>query len=102
MPTVVDAARLIRWGRLSAEELMIGCLDAIERDNPDLNAFVCLDAENALDAARAIDAAVHGGQSDELGPLAGVPFGVKDLEGLCGHADDSRVAVVRGRFGEGG
>ena len=44
MPTVVDAAQLIRLGRLSAEELMVACLDAIERDNPDLNVFVFLDA----------------------------------------------------------
>ena len=52
MPTVADAARLIRAGRLAAEELMVSCLDAIERDNPGLNAFVYLDAEHALDAAR--------------------------------------------------
>ena len=49
MPTVTDAAQLIRAGRLSAEELMVSCLDAIERDNPALNAFVYLDADNARD-----------------------------------------------------
>jgi aspartyl-tRNA(Asn)/glutamyl-tRNA(Gln) amidotransferase subunit A len=84
MPTVTDAAQLIRSGRLSAEALMASCVDAIERENPDLNAFVYLDTARALDAARSVDAAVHDGRFDELGPLAGVPFGVKDLEDCAG------------------
>ena len=84
MPTVADAARLIREGQRSAEDLMVSCLGAIERDNPDLNAFVYVDPESALSAARAVDAAVHDGRLDELGPLAGVPFGVKDLEDCAG------------------
>ncbi len=84
MPTVADAAKLIRAGRLSAEELMVACLDEIERGNPDLNAFVYIDAEHALGAARAVDAMVHDRRLSELGPLAGVPFGVKDLEDCAG------------------
>jgi len=84
MPTVADAAQLIRAGRLSAEELMVSCIDAIQRDNPDLNAFVHLEAEHALAAAKAVDAAVHNRRVGELVPLAGVPFGVKDLEDCAG------------------
>jgi Asp-tRNA(Asn)/Glu-tRNA(Gln) amidotransferase A subunit family amidase len=84
MPTVRDAAQLIRAGRLSSEELTAACLDAIDRDNPDLNAFVYVDPEGALDAAKAVDTAVRDGRLDELGPLAGVPFGVKDLEDCAG------------------
>ena len=84
MPSVADAAQLIRAGRLSAEELTASCLDAIERDNPDTNAFVYLDAEHARAEARAVDAAVRDGRLGELGPLAGVPFGVKDLEDCAG------------------
>ena len=84
MPTVTDAAHRIRAGQLSAEDLMVSCLGAIERDNPELNAFVYLDAEHALVAARAVDAAVDEGRLEELGPLAGVPFGVKDLEDCAG------------------
>jgi aspartyl-tRNA(Asn)/glutamyl-tRNA(Gln) amidotransferase subunit A len=84
MPTVSDAAQLIRTGRLSAEELTAACLDAIERENRDLNAFVYVDAQGALEEARAVDAAVRKGRVDELGPLAGVPFGVKDLEDCAG------------------
>ena len=84
MPSVAEAAQLIRSGRLSAEELTVSCLDAIERHNPGTNAFVYLDAEHARAEARAVDAAVRDGRLDELGPLAGVPFGVKDLEDCAG------------------
>lgn len=84
MPTVAAAAQLIRAGQLSAEELTVSCLNAIERDNPEVNAFVYIDAEHALTAARAVDVAVHDRRLDDLGSLAGVPFGVKDLEDCAG------------------
>jgi Asp-tRNA(Asn)/Glu-tRNA(Gln) amidotransferase A subunit family amidase len=84
MPTVVDAARLVREGDLSAEELTRRCLDAVAEADGELNAFVHLDADLALGQARAVDAAVQSGRSDELGPLAGVPFGVKDLDDCAG------------------
>ena len=61
---------------------MRACLAAVEEHNERLNAFVHLDAEMALAEARAVDAAVRDG--DQLGPLAGVPFGVKDLEDCAG------------------
>src|SRR5262249_41463911 len=84
MPSVVDAAQRIRAGVLSAEDLTASCLTAIERSNADLNAFVYVDGTRARSAARAVDAAVREGRIDELGPLAGVPFGVKDLEDCAG------------------
>jgi len=84
MPTVVEAAHRIRTGEESAESLARRCLEAVANGNSDLNAFVHLDAEGALSAARAVDEAVRAGQHDDLGPLAGVPFGVKDLEDCAG------------------
>ncbi len=84
MPTVVEAAASIRAGDLGAVELTRACLDAIDRRNEALNAFVHLDAHLALAEARTVDDAVARGRIDELGPLAGVPFGVKDLEDCAG------------------
>src|ERR1039458_318997 len=84
MPTVADAAHRIRSGEESAASLTRRCLDAVANANADLNAFVHVDAEGALAAAAAIDATVAAGRGDELGPLAGVPFGVKDLEDCVG------------------
>jgi aspartyl-tRNA(Asn)/glutamyl-tRNA(Gln) amidotransferase subunit A len=82
LPTVVDAAARVRTGAQSAEELVRACLDALAQHNGRLNAFVHVDAERALAEARVVDAAVRDG--DDLGPLAGVPFGVKDLEDCAG------------------
>ncbi len=84
MPSVVDAAAMVRSGALSATELVRQSLDAIERDNPALNAFVYVDSAAALAQAALVDAAVREGRTDELGPLAGVPFGVKDLDDCAG------------------
>ncbi len=84
MPTVVEAAAGVRNGTQPAEELVRVCLDAVEQHNGRLNAFVHVDAELALTEARAVDAAVRDGRGERLGPLAGVPFGVKDLEDCAG------------------
>ncbi len=111
MFTVIEAARRIRAGELGARELLEDCLARIDRANPAVNAWVHLDPESARAAAAAVDAAVANGRSDELGPLAGVPFGVKDLEDCAGmpttrgsrwfqgrppvHTDDLHVARLR-------
>ena len=84
MPTVIDAAGSIRSGALTSEALTLACIDAIERHNPSLNAFVHLDIDSALAAARSVDRAVRSGDAAKLGPLAGIPFGVKDLEHCAG------------------
>jgi aspartyl-tRNA(Asn)/glutamyl-tRNA(Gln) amidotransferase subunit A len=82
MPTVVEAARSIRAVRLTSEALTLECIAAIERHNPALNAFVYLDFDAALAEARSVDRIVKAGGA--LGPLAGIPFGVKDLEHCAG------------------
>ena len=84
MATVVDAASAIRRGELGSVELTDACLDAIERQDGALNAFVHQDPERARAEARRVDTTVAAGRADELGPLAGVPFGVKDLEDCAG------------------
>ena len=84
MPSVIDAAAMVRTGDVSAAELVRESLDAIERDNEALNAFVFVDAPGALAEAARVDAAVREHRLDELGPLAGVPFGVKDLDDCAG------------------
>ena len=100
MPTVVEAARAIRSGATTSEALTRQCIAAIERHNPTLNAFVHVDFDGALAAARAVDRSVRDGKA--LGPLAGIPFGVKDLENCAGmpttrgsrwFANDPPVAV---------
>lgn len=82
MPSTVEAADLVRRGEVSSRELVTACLEGIEREQPRLNAFVHVDADGALAAADRVDAARRTGA--HLPPLAGVPFGVKDLEDCAG------------------
>ena len=70
-------ARLVRAGEISSSEVVRGLLDRIEALNPALNAVVQVAPESALARAQAADDAVVRG--DEVGPLHGVPFTVKDV-----------------------
>ena len=81
MRTVVEIAEAVRAGRLTALAAVEDCLRAIERGNARINAFIHLDPDGARRQAREIDARVAAG--DRVGPLAGVPFGVKDIRESC-------------------
>ena len=72
----------IRSGEVSAREVVQESLDRISATQDALNAFVHVDAGGALAAAAEVDRARQAGEP--LGPLAGVPFGVKDLEDCAG------------------
>jgi Asp-tRNA(Asn)/Glu-tRNA(Gln) amidotransferase A subunit family amidase len=77
-----ELARRIRTRDLSPVELLEAVLARVEAVDPRLHAFVTLDADRALAAARAAEAAVTRG--GELGPLHGLPVSVKDLEPVAG------------------
>jgi aspartyl-tRNA(Asn)/glutamyl-tRNA(Gln) amidotransferase subunit A len=72
----------IRRRELSPVELLQRCLDRVDRHNGALNAIVTLHADRALAAAR--DAEQRLMRGEDLGPLGGVPFAVKDLEDVAG------------------
>jgi aspartyl-tRNA(Asn)/glutamyl-tRNA(Gln) amidotransferase subunit A len=75
--TLVEIRDLLRKGEVTAVELAESQLDRLERLEPDLNAFITVTRDEALEAARSADDAVRRGES--LGPLHGVPFTLKDL-----------------------
>jgi aspartyl-tRNA(Asn)/glutamyl-tRNA(Gln) amidotransferase subunit A len=77
-----DLAADIRSGRSSATEIVEEALERIEKDNKKLVAFVHLDPDGALEAAALVDRVVADG--GDPGPLAGIPFGVKDLQDCVG------------------
>jgi Asp-tRNA(Asn)/Glu-tRNA(Gln) amidotransferase A subunit family amidase len=80
--TAVELVGLMRKKRLSPRDLMEETLRRIESINPVLNAFVSLRADKAMDEARAMtEDLASGGQ---IGPLVGIPIGVKDLEDVKG------------------
>src|SRR5215216_2857952 len=72
---VLEQARLVRDGEVSARELVEASLDAIEALNGELNAFVLITAEQALAAADEV-------QPGDPRPFAGVPIAIKDLVAL--------------------
>src|SRR4051794_8601966 len=75
-------ASLIRSRAISPVEVLDAHLDEIERLNPKLNAIVTLAADQARVAAlSAEDAATHGAK---LGPLHGLPIGIKDVTVTAG------------------
>ena len=80
--TATDLARCIREKQLSATEVMQAHLAQIERINPQVNAVVTLEGEQALAAAKKSDEAVSRGGA--LGPLHGLPVAHKDAVHTAG------------------
>ena len=75
--SVSDAAAQIRRGDLSSAALAESLLARIDALDGDLQAWVTIDREAVLSAARARDADVRSGAP--LGPIHGVPVGLKDI-----------------------
>jgi len=74
----VELRRLIGRKAISPVELLEQCLERIATVNPALNAMVALCEDRARAEARAAEAAVLRGEA--LGPLHGLPVGIKDLD----------------------
>jgi AtzE family amidohydrolase len=81
--SAADIARAVTGRTMSAADAIDAALARIAKHDGVLNSFTDVTAERARARARAIDTAIAAGQS--VGPLAGVPFAVKnlfDVEGL--------------------
>ena len=63
-------------GEVSSQQLVQACLDRIAELDPQLNAFVNVDANGALIRARAVDDRRKGGEA--IGMMAGLPLAIKD------------------------
>ncbi|ARF78602.1 Asp-tRNA(Asn)/Glu-tRNA(Gln) amidotransferase subunit GatA [Kitasatospora aureofaciens] len=75
--TAAETAGAIAKGEVSAVEVAQAHLDRIEAVDKKVNAFLHVDTEGALAAARAVDE--KRAKGEELGPLAGVPLALKDV-----------------------
>lgn len=75
--TLVEAAAALRQRQVSSVELTLECLARIEKWNPELNAFLTVTADVALEQARKADAERASGL--DRGPLHGIPIAHKDL-----------------------
>ena len=80
--SAAEIARAVAAGRTTAVAVATAALARIAEVDPGLGAYTDVTAARALDEAAAVDAAVAEGRP--VGPLAGVPFAVKNLFDVAG------------------
>ncbi|HEV8677105.1 MAG TPA: amidase [Methylomirabilota bacterium] len=93
--TAVAAAAAIRRGKLTAEEVVAACLERIAEREPVVGAWAFLDRDHAVGQAREADAARRAGR--ELGPLDGIPVGVKDIFDTADMPTENGTVLHAGR-----
>ena len=82
LASATRTAQLVRTGVLSAEQVVTEAIERIKAQDRQLQAWETLDIDGALQQARQADATARRG--DILGPLHGVPVGVKDIISTAG------------------
>lgn len=75
--SIAEAAGLIASKKLSPVEVISAHLERIEQTDGKLNSFITLLREESLNAAREAERAIQSG--NYIGPLHGIPVGLKDL-----------------------
>ena len=75
--TIAEASKLIERRALSPVELTKALLDRIAAIDPQLNAFLLVTADLAMDQARAAEAEIMAGRW--RGPMHGIPYALKDI-----------------------
>ena len=75
--SATKASEAIRAGKMTSEELVSACLERIAAIEDKIGAWAYLDADHALKQACEADRIQQDGQT--LGPLHGIPVGVKDI-----------------------
>ncbi len=90
-----EIAAAVRAGRVTAASVAEATLDRIARLDPGLGAFTAVTAERARAEAKRVDAQIAAGA--DPGPLAGVPFAVKNLFDVAGLRTLAGSAINAGR-----
>jgi Asp-tRNA(Asn)/Glu-tRNA(Gln) amidotransferase A subunit family amidase len=90
-----DAARAIRDGAISSQEVVEACLARARDVEPSVQAWQFLDPEHALAQARALDQLRREGQP--TGPLHGVSIGIKDIIDTADMPTEDGTVLHAGR-----
>ena len=90
-----EAVRQLGAGEITSEDLVTSYLERIEEVDGEVQAWAHLDRDYALAQARACDAARQMGQA--LGPLHGIPVGVKDIFDTSDLPTENGTALDSGR-----
>src|SRR5579885_3730722 len=91
--SLAEAAELVRRREVSPVALAEATLARIERLEPQLNAFITVAAESAMDEARRAEREISAG--DYRGPLHGIPLSLKDLYNTAGIRTTAGSRVLR-------
>lgn len=82
-------------GALKAEDLVNACLARIAAREPEVQAWAWLEGEHALEQARRLDA--HRASGRPIGPLHGLPVGIKDVIDTVRMPTENGCALDKGR-----
>lgn len=93
--TAMEASARLARGELRAVELTEACLHRVGEREPQIGAFSFVDEELALAQARQADAQRESGRT--LGPLHGLPVGIKDIIDTADMPTENGVALDAGR-----
>jgi len=95
LPNALELRNDLASGALDAHSVVSTCLEQVSKREPDVQAWSWLDPEYALEQARQRDAER---QSDKpLGPLHGLPVGIKDIIDTAGIATENGTVLDQGR-----
>ncbi len=94
-PTLSETIAALSGGTVSAERVVEGCLARIGKVDGDIGAWAFLDPDHALKQARALDAARADGKP--VGPLHGIPVGVKDIFDTADMPTEDGTVLHAGR-----
>jgi Asp-tRNA(Asn)/Glu-tRNA(Gln) amidotransferase A subunit family amidase len=93
--TATEAAAEIARGMISAEEYTAGCLERIAEVDREVHAFIHIDPEHALKQARMLDSKRANGE--RIGPLHGIPVGIKDIFDTADYPTECGSPILAGR-----
>ncbi len=92
--TLTALAADVAARKVAVRELVEVALRRIEEVDPRVNAFTAVDGDAALADAAALDERLAAGE--DIGPLTGIPIGVKDLEDAAGYTTSHGSALFAG------
>src|SRR5690349_10406046 len=93
--TASESAPKLREGLITSEELVGACLERIRATEPIVQAWQFIDEEHALAQARAADDRRRSGEG--VGPLNGIPVGIKDIIDTGDMPTENGTVLHKGR-----
>jgi Asp-tRNA(Asn)/Glu-tRNA(Gln) amidotransferase A subunit family amidase len=93
--TATEAATRLASGQISSQALIEACLSRSEELEPQLKAWAFLDRDRALAQARAADEQRRSGKG--VGPLNGIPVGIKDIIDTADMPTENGTPLNKGR-----